>query len=313
MGQETNHVREVITLLHPESKATLQPGMVYPMAGTLGDGEPERIELMFKVEGYTDQEIQAEDLLISFLLDGEPTVAYRAFLPPGDHIEVETEGEFTRYVQFEEIEIPDQQPATALTFRAELQLPGGDPSVHEVAPVMTSQRDVRAIFGHPPLVGGQSYVISLDRDTQIARADVSAEGQQFSIFYDQSLDRSYYPNPQAGGYWYADGALGGALVAPLTPVEWPPRRLEEGGFAYETYPCGEERCDRYRARQEGGEMVLSYDESGLLIELEISSPDGGGTIRYEYGPISLAAPANASPAPVPIPFVAPSLPIPDVP
>jgi len=87
-------VREVITLLDPESKATLQPGAGYPMAGTLGDGNPERIELMFEVEGYTRQEIENEDLLISFLLDGEPIVAYRAFLPAQDeHTEVEAEGE----------------------------------------------------------------------------------------------------------------------------------------------------------------------------------------------------------------------------
>jgi hypothetical protein len=313
MGQETNHVREVITLLDPESKATLQPGAVYPMAGTLGDGDPERIELMFKVEGYTQQEIENEDLLISFLLDGEPIVAYRAFLPAqDDHTEVEAEGEFTWRVQFEEVEIPDQQPATALTFRAELQLPGGDPSVHEVAPVMTSQRDVRAIFGRPPLAAGQSYVVAFDRDSQVARADMSAEGQQIALFYDQALGRTYYPNPQ-GSYWYADSTQGEAFIAALKPVEWPPRQLEDAGFAHETYACGEERCDRYSAHQEGGEMILSYDENGLLVELEVSSPDGGGTVRYEYGPVSLTAPANASPAPAPIPFAGPSLPIPEQP
>ena len=238
MGQETHHVREVITLLHPESKTTLEPGAVYPINGTLGDGDPERIELMFRVEGYTQQEIENEDILISFLLDGQPTVSYRAFLPADDdHIEVEAEGEFRWRVQFEEIEIPDQQPGTDLTFRAELHLPGGDPSVHEVDPVRTGQRDVRAVFGRPPLAAGQSYTVALDRDSQMARADLSAEGRQFAMFYDQALGRAYYPNPQ-GGYWYLDGLQAGALTAPLVPVEWPLRRLEEGGFEHETYACG---------------------------------------------------------------------------
>jgi hypothetical protein len=314
VGVETNHVREVITLLHPESKATLEPGAVYPINGTLGDGKSDRIELLFRVEGYTQQEIENEDLTISFLLDGAPTVAYRAFLPADDdHVEVEAEGEFAWLVQFEEVEVPDQQPQSEVTFRAELHLPGGAPSVHQVAPVQPGQRDVRAIFQSPPLKAGQSYSVALDRDTQVARADVSAEGQTLVLFYDQAADRAYYPNPQAGGYWYMDGGAGAALTAPLIPVEWPPRRLEEGGFVQEEYACGEERCERYRAQQQGNEMVLSYDESGLLIELEVRGPEGGGTIRYEYGPVEAAVPADASPAPVPIPFAAPSLPLPSLP
>ena len=65
IGVETNHVREVITLLHPESKVTLEPGAVYPINGTLGDGESDRIELLFRVEGYTQQEIQNEGLYAS--------------------------------------------------------------------------------------------------------------------------------------------------------------------------------------------------------------------------------------------------------
>jgi hypothetical protein len=112
-------------------------------------------------------------------------------------------------------------------------------------------------------------------------------------------------------YW--DSPAAAALTAPLIPVEWPPRRLEEGGFTHERYGCGEEQCDRYRARQEGAEMVLSYGKSGRLVQLEVSSPEGSGTIRYEYGPVAGAAPANAAPAPIPIPFAAPNLPLPSLP
>jgi hypothetical protein len=82
---------------------------------------------------------------------------------------------------------------------------------------------------------------------------------------------------------------------------------------HETYPCGDERCDRYTATQEGGQMVLSYDQSGLLVQLDVSSPEGGGSIRYEYGPVEASAPAGASPSPIPIPYVGPSLPIPNLP
>lgn len=72
-----------------------------------------------------------------------------------------------------------------------------------------------------------------DRDSQVARADMSAEGQQITLFYDQALGRTYYPNSQ-GGYWYADGSEGEAFIAALKPVEWLPRQLEEAGFAHET-------------------------------------------------------------------------------
>jgi hypothetical protein len=61
-------------------------------------------------------------------------------------------------------------------------------------------------------------------------------------------------------------------------------------------------------------MVLGYDERGLLVELTIRSADGGGTIRYEYGPAEIAAPENAVPAPVPIPFSVPGgMAIPELP
>jgi hypothetical protein len=146
----------------------------------------------------------------------------------------------------------------------------------------------------------------------VARADLAAEGQQFVLYYDQQTGLGYYPNPQ-GGYWSVEGGMAEALVAPLIPVDWPVRRLDEGGFARESYPCGDEACNRYRARQGGAEMVLSYDRRNLLVQLDLSSPEGGGTIRYEYDPVEVAAPANAAPAPVPFPFAPPSLPIPDLP
>ena len=184
--------------------------------------------------------------------------------------------------------------------------------VHEVDPVMTGQRDVTATFGRPPLEAGQSYTVALDRDSQVARADVNAQGQQFVMFYDQAAGQAYYPNPQ-GGYYAVGGVAGEGLVAALKPVDWPPKRLEDAGFTHETYPCGEERCDRYRASQNGGELVLSYNEIGLLVQLEVSGPEGGGTVRYEYGPVTVAAPVDAVPAPVPMPFMGPSLPIPALP
>ena len=112
---------------------------------------------------------------------------------------------------------------------------------------------------------------------------------------------------------YVDGDLGKGFTGPLIMVEWLPRQLTQGGFEHETYACGEERCDRYRARQQGAEMVLSYDETGLLVEMQVSGPEGGGTVRYEYGPVEASAPANAVPAPAPIPFLGPTMPIPSLP
>ena len=312
-GQRTNHVREVITLLHPETQETLWSDTVYPIDGTLGDGKPEQIELVFRVEGYTQQEIEEEELTISFSLDGAPVVVDRSFLPAQDEqIEVEAEGEFAWRVQFEEVEIPDQQPLDEVVFLAELALPGGASSVHEVDPVKTSQRDVRAIFGSPPLVAGQSFTVALDRDSQVARADLTVDGERFVLYYDQEAGLGYYPTPQ-GGYWTIEGALGEVLISSLIPVDWPVRRLEEGGFVRETYACGEEECDRYRSRQEGVEMVLSYDQRSLLVQLNFNSAEGNGTIYYEYEPVDVSAPANAVPAPAPFPFMAPSVPIPDLP
>lgn len=305
LGQENNHVREVITLLDPDDESVLTPGTVYPIDGTLGDGEPEYIELLFRVEGYTQPEIEQEDILISFTLDDESILAYRAFLPPdAEDVEVTQQGDYEWLVRFTDVEIPDQQPGDQMRFGAQLQLPGGDESVHTVEPILTSRLDVRATI-QEPLEAGQSVVFTYDRDTQTLRADMQAEGGGATFFHDERAERFYVPNPETGGYWFyetprGETEAGWAFLRIVRVSEWTRHQLKEAGFAEEEFACaGGETCYRYTGQEAGQTLRITYDENDRLVEFRIQAPDGNGVVTYEYGEYSVQVPTNASPAPMP--------------
>lgn len=321
LGQENNHIREVITLLDPDAESVLAPGTVYPMDGTLGDGEPEHIELLFKVEGYTEEEIKAEDILISFLLDDTNVMPYRAFLPADDeNVEVTQEEDYTWYVRFKEVEIPDQAPDATVKFEADLQLPGGDPSVHTVEPIRTSQSDVRATI-QQPLQAGQSAVFTYDRDSSILRADMQAGGNSATFFLDERAERFYVPNPDTGGYWFyetprGETEAGWAFLRIVKVSEWTRAQLKDAGFQEEEFTCaGDATCYRYRTQEGGNTLTVTYNEDDQLVEFRVDGAEASGVVTYEYGEYSVQVPANASPSPVPnLPFSPGQMPgLPEVP
>lgn len=319
-AQQTNHIREVITQIHPRTDDRLRPGMISYINGKANDGEPEKIDTEFKIEGYKANELENENVTITFKVDGQKVVSNQVILPdnPDDDVNV-TQKDTRRWrVEINNIEIPDTHPDKAMTFRVELNLPeSSNTSVHEVAPISVP-RDVRAII-HEPLKAGQTFQVTYDADTAVSHALVGADGREMHIYYDEKNGAADYIGPNF--HFTASGPAGSASGrGVITNVQLP--AIPAGGLA--GIPTADMAANVTRLTvlsqvneemavdagyvkssetryvmtgPEGTSSTLIFDDSGRVVEWLINSADANARITYHYEDYSVTAPSGGQPLP----------------
>lgn len=320
-GDKTNHIREVISQIHPVNGRLLEPGMVSYINGKANDGQAEKIDAEFEVEGYTQNELQQENITITMKVDDETVISGQTIYPdnPSDDIEVTQRDDRKFRVRINDIEIPDTHPDKPMKFRAELDLPAGNGiSIHEVEPISVP-RDVRAIM-HEPLQADQTYNVTYDAETSVAHSYFADSGKTIDLYYEEKTGRSHFlaEGRHFVGNSSADVSLGAQT---LTNTNVPPvphagigfgqlpdiaaiaarltifaqvneEMLEDAGYQKQS-----DKRYSYTDPQTGATVTFVFDDTERVTTWLLNSSEGNARVTYEYGDYTVTAPTGGEPMP----------------
>ena len=305
---EGQHVPEIITMINPETEERLGGGVIYDFVGQYGDGEPEKMNIDFELQGYSLGGLSENGITLSFDVNGENFI---------NKIDIESEAasnpkielgdgshEKSVKVTITNLEIMPLQKNKSVLFEAYMNFENGAYSYHSEK-VLTSVPDVRAYTND-----GRLEAI-YDNDTKSLR--IEAEG---NIAY---MDENYSYAEVPGDGWYGtdlgvNGAAGmgnfgvpdlgngldfgssasGSSAIYKFPVVDLSVKAQQAGFEASPYAsegqeieCDGGKCTRYNVNSPDGNGYVVFDINGRLKEFSTE----GTSILYEYGDYSVNVPA----------------------
>ena len=162
---EPRHGVEVIKLLHPIHKTTLQEGDLYPLNGDFGDGQTETMEVKLDLLGYTQEEFIQKKMTLSLFVREDVILNHFVFLPdtPDDGVKVEKipGKKFGVRLIFDGIEIGDiPKDLETMEIKGYLHFDDERFSIHSEI-VNINPKDVKVI-----LRGNNTVTITYDNDTE---------------------------------------------------------------------------------------------------------------------------------------------------
>lgn len=303
--QSPQHVVETVTMIDPVTDVIVDDGAVFEFIGETGDNTPDKMNITFRLNGYSQDEINQKGITLSFGLDGKNyidkvnPIAEAASNPKVKIENGEHEKEF--FVEVTDLEVRPIKDNDAIFFEAYMNFDAGKFGYHS-AQIVTSLPDVRAYT----LDGSLEAIYDNESDA----LKISSQGE---IAY---MDQQYtYANVPGEGWTGVDlanvtGGFGGAMSGlPKTPsglalsdnakntgiyrypivdisVKAQKSGMEKAGYPMSEVKCNNQNCSKFTVNSAEGSGYIVFDASGRLYEFNIE----GISIFYEYGDYTVTIP-----------------------
>jgi hypothetical protein len=249
-------IREIVSLLHPDTLEPLVDGQALEITGEAGDGQPDRVRIAVDVEGIDPGDEQHTALML-FVGDA-PTLAYVVeddLSKVGDHTwRLETE-----------VEVGDLDVGQALEVSALAELAEGGSSQQELTVTVADEPspDVGRVWTGTVIAEGSAGLVTKTAEITLTRdpdQDPDARSPRFMLTHGTLR-------------WSAGGTTvnGCGYSAPVVDVDLPPDA---------TYPV----LTFYLPAEPGGPITYSATASladGPSVDVTVDCPGGIGSVEYQ--------------------------------
>jgi hypothetical protein len=299
------HVIETITMIDPVDGKVVADGTQFEFIGETGDNTPDRMNIKFRLNGYTQDEVNTKGITLSFGLDGKKYIDKvnpiseaksnpKVKIENGDH-----DKEF--FVEVTDLEVRPIKDNDALFFEAYMDFDAGNFGYHS-AQIVTNLPDVRAYT-----TDGKLEAI-YDNDSDSLK--ITSQGE--TAYMDENYTYAFVPGEGWTGVDIGNitGGFGGAMQGlPSTPsglkmsesaknsgvykypvvdisVKAQKAGMKQAGYPESEVQCKGQKCSKFTVNSPEGSGYIVFDASGKVHEFHIE----GISIFYEYDDYTVTIP-----------------------